>query len=124
MKKRQIASEHSEIKYHTYRGIDYFTAIYNDHIVLEPVHEEVLKNLNENTIDREILWSDSTHTWARGMSLDEQRQALLKSAIDDIDWLLSQKPLRELNTEYREKRERLVQERKFFLSLAQRDVKE
>jgi len=123
MKKRELEQDYFDIQYHKHRGIEYFTAIFNDHIVLEPVHEEVLKHLREATIDREILWSDSAHTWARGRSLNEQRQFLLDRTKEDIDWLLSQKPLRELNEEYRNKRKRLLEEKNFFLSLETGDKK-
>ena len=121
MKKRELPSEYSEIKYHEHRGIEYFTAIFSKHIVLEPVHEEVLSNLRADSQSREILWSDSAHTWARNMSLKEQREHLVKRTIEDIDWLLSQKPLRELNKEYRTKRERLLAEKNFFLSLGKEE---
>ena len=118
MKKRKLTKDYFAIQYHKYRGIEYFTARFSNHVLLEPVHQEVLNNLREVTADNEILWSDSAHTWARNMSFGEQRDFLLNRTKKDIDWLLSQKPLRELNKEYREKRKRLLAEKSFFLSLA------
>jgi len=118
MKKRELTKDYSAVQYHKYRGIEYFTARFSNHIILEPVHKEVLDNLREITIDHEILWADSAHTWARNMSLDEQRNHLLERTKRDLDWLLSQKPLREFNKKYQENRERLLNEKTFFLSLA------
>lgn len=121
MEEREInRNEYSEIQRHEYKGIPFFTAIYHNHVVLEPIHTEVLRALRESTIDREILWSDSAHTWSRDMTLEEQRMHLIKRTKQDIDWLLSTKPLRELNQEYREKKLRLEKERNFLLSLGDR----
>lgn len=121
MKKREIESisEYSDIRFHKYRGIEFFTARLFEHIVLEPVHEEVLKALREESISKEILWSDSAHCWARDMTLEEERSALVNRTKEDIDWLLSQGPLRELNKEYREKKKLLKEERAFLLSLGE-----
>lgn len=115
MKEREInRGEYSEIERHEYKGIYFFTAIYGTHIVLEPIHEELLAALSETDHDHERLWSDSAHSWARNMSLQEQRTRLIEEAHNDIDYFLSGQALKEQRKEYLSKRQRLREQLEFF----------
>ena len=106
--------EYKDIEKHEYKGVHFFTAIYNDHVVLEPVHEEILKALSDNDTDHERLWSDSAHSWARHMTLTKQRDTLITRAHDDIDYLMSGESLKEQRKEYLEKRKKLREQFEFF----------
>jgi len=117
MREREInREEYKEIEKHVYKGVHFFTAIYNDHVVLEPVHQEVLDAINavSGNVFQEPLWHDSAHTWAKGLTLQAQRNRLIEYAHNDIDYLMSAQGLKEQREDYLKKREKLKAQYEFF----------
>ena len=123
MKEREALKleEYTNLQRHQYKNIHFFTAQYLDHIVLEPVHEEVLKALSDKDTDYERLYSDSAHSWARHMTLDKQRDTLIAQAHDDIDYILSGKSLKEQRAEYLKTRAKLKANLEIFKQFSKGD---
>lgn len=114
----RIIPEYKEIKREVYKGIHFFTALFDEYIVLEPVHKEVMNALSESDVDHERLWADSAHSWARNMSIEEQREFLILRARDDIDYLLSMDSIKECRESYTKKMLKLKEKRKILLELS------
>ena len=117
MKEREInREEYTDIEKHEYKGVHFFTAIYTDHVLLEPIHQEILDAINtvSNTYLDEPLRYDSAHSWARGLTLQAQRNRLVEEAHYDIDSLMSGESLKEQRKEYLEKRKKLREQYDFF----------
>ena len=117
MKEREInREEYTDIEKHEYKGVHFFTAIYNDHVLLEPIHQEILDAINavSSTYFEEPLWHDSVHSWASGLTLQGQRNRLIEYAHGDIDYLMTGQGLKEQRTEYLEKRKKLREQYEFF----------
>jgi len=125
MKEREInREEYKEIERHTYKGVHFFTAIYNDHVLLEPVHQEILDAINSVSSSdlEEPLWYDSAHSWARRSTLQEQRNRLIEEAHYDIDSLMSGESLKEQRKEYLEKRKKLREQFEFFKEIKRNEI--
>ena len=120
MEKRERVNEYDQVEYHRYKGVEFFTGLYPEmgHIVLEPVHKEVLVMCYSNTeyVDTP-LWYDSAHTWAKGMTLQEQRKQLIEYAENDIDLILSGYALKEQRKQYLAERKKLKEQLEFFKAL-------
>ena len=89
--KRKIPEGYTEVQEHKHRGVEFFTAKYSCHFVLEPLREDMLPMLEEYS----MLWYDSAHSWARGMPEDEQRARLIHYAKEEIDKVISGEELQE-----------------------------
>jgi len=63
---------------------------------------------------QEPLWHDSAHTWAKGLTLQAQRNRLIEYAHNDIDYLMSAQGLKEQREDYLKKREKLKAQYEFF----------
>ena len=116
MEKRERVNEYDQVEYHKYKGVEFFTALYSElgNIVLEPVHKEVL---DMSYMFDSLLWHDSAHTWAKEMTLQEQRKQLVEYAQNDIDLILSGYALKEQRKQYLEKRKKLKEQLEFFKAL-------
>lgn len=115
---REIPTEYENVEKHTHKGIRFFTAHYGKHVVLEPLQESIRKVLKEYS----DLWADSSHTWARGMPLREQRSRLIYWAREEIDQVLSGEELSEMVNDDIEifiiKRARFIERQEIFTRLA------
>ena len=121
MKEREInREEYTDLEKHSYKGVEFFTAVYNDHIVLEPVHQEVLDmmNIDWRYYSETGLWHDSAHSWADGLTLQGQRNRLIEYAKSDIDYILSGDSLKEQRQDYLKKRQKIKEQFEFFKALS------
>ena len=120
MEKRERVNEYDQVEYHRYKGVEFFTGLYPEmgHIVLEPVHKEVLAMCYSNTeYGDTLVWHDSAHTWAKGMTLQEQRKQLIEYAENDINRILSGYALKEQRKQYLAERKKLKEQLEFFKAL-------
>ena len=121
MKEREInREEHKDLEKHEHKGVHFFTAIYNEHVVLEPVHQDVLDMMNiswQSYSSEPPLWHDSAHSWARGLTLQEQRNRLIEYAQHDIDYIMSGESLKEQREDYLEKRKKVREQFEFFKAI-------
>jgi hypothetical protein len=118
IKEMKESGEYTDIEYHEYKGVHFFTAVYTQmkHIVVEPVHQEILDMLNRTgaAYDKELLWKDSGHSWADGLTFQGQRNRLIEYAHDDIDYIMNGQALKEQREDYLERRKRLREQYEFF----------
>ena len=121
MKERETnRAEYTDLEKHKYKGVEFFTAVYNDHIVLEPVHQEVVDMMNISWVpysSEPYLWHDSAHSWAGGLTLQGQRNRLIEYAQNDIDYILSGDSLKEQREDYLKKRKKVREQFEFFKAL-------
>jgi len=124
MKEREInREEYTDLEKHEYKGVEFFTAVYNDHVVLEPVHQEVLDmmNIDWRYYSEPNLWHDSIHSWADGLTIQGQRNRLIEYAKSDIDYILSGDSLKEQREDYLKKRKKIREQFEFFKELRKND---
>lgn len=118
MIERIPVGDYIDIQRHQYRGLSFFTAIFGDHVICEPTHVEFMVLLDDSDLDKEELWADSAHSWANGLSFDEQRDRLIEGAKEQIDYLLDGEKMNDFVDTVNERLLRMTEQHKKLKELA------